>query len=87
MDGSLSGGSQRRRGGYPAAAKASIKNPPQILTEVAIKRTDGAISFYEKDIFVLSEESPHISLLAKPCKQAVESLREYKRFLEKEVSG
>ena len=68
-----------------AAAKASIKNPPQILTEVAIKRTDGAISFYEKDIFELSEESPHISLLAKPCKQAVESLREYKRFLEKEV--
>ena len=71
--------------GIVAAAKASIKNPPQILTEVAIKRTDGAISFYEKDIFVLSEESPHISLLAKPCKQAVESLREYKRFLEKEV--
>ncbi|MCU0718347.1 MAG: DUF885 domain-containing protein [Pirellula sp.] len=68
-----------------AAAKASIKNPPQILTEVAIKRTDGAISFYEKDIFELSEESPHISLLSKPCKQAVESLREYKRFLEKEV--
>jgi len=68
-----------------AAAKASIKNPPQILTEVAIKRTDGAISFYEKDIFELSEESPHISLLAKPCKQAVESLREYKRYLEKEV--
>jgi uncharacterized protein (DUF885 family) len=71
--------------GIVAAAKASIKNPPQILTEVAIKRTDGAISFYEKDIFELSEESPHISLLAKPCKQAVESLREYKRFLEKEV--
>jgi uncharacterized protein (DUF885 family) len=68
-----------------AAAKASIKNPPQILTEVAIKRTEGAISFYETEIFALSEESPHISLLAAPCKQAVESLREYKRYLEKEV--
>jgi uncharacterized protein (DUF885 family) len=67
------------------AAKASIKNPPRVLTEVAIKRTDGAISFYEKDIFALAEESPQISSLATPARNAVLSLREYKRFLEEEV--
>jgi uncharacterized protein (DUF885 family) len=68
-----------------AAAKESIKNPPKILTEVAIKRTEGAISFYEKDIFILADQSPQISSLATPCRQAVESLKEYKRFLETEV--
>jgi len=68
-----------------AAAKASLKNPPKILTEVAIKRTDGAIAFYDKDIFALAEESPQISSLATPCRKAAESLREYKKFLEDEV--
>ncbi len=68
-----------------AAAKLSIKNPPKILTEVAIKRTDGAIAFYEKDIFALAEESPQISALSSPCRRAAESLREYKKYLEEEV--
>lgn len=68
-----------------AAAKASLKNPPKILTEVAIKRTDGAIAFYDKDIFALAEESPQISSLATPCRKAAESLREYKKFLEEVV--
>jgi len=68
-----------------AAAKESIKNPPKILTEVAIKRTEGAISFYEKDIFVLADQSPQISSLSTPCRQAVESLKEYKQFLETDV--
>ncbi len=68
-----------------AAARASIKNPPKILTEVAIKRTEGAISFYEKDIFALAEESPQISSLAVPCRKAAEALRDYKKFLEDEV--
>ncbi len=68
-----------------AAAKESIKNPPKVLTEVAIKRTDGAISFYEKDIFALAEESPQISPLASPCRKAAESLRDYKKFLEQVV--
>ena len=68
-----------------AAAKASLKNPPKILTEVAIKRTDGAIAFYDKDIFALAEESPQISSLASPSRKAAEALREYKKFLEDEV--
>lgn len=68
-----------------AAAKESIKNPPKVLTEVAIKRTEGAIAFYEKDLFALAEESPQISSLAAPSRKAAESLREYKTFLEDEV--
>jgi uncharacterized protein (DUF885 family) len=68
-----------------AAAKASIKIPPKVLTEIAIKRTEGAISFYEKDIFALAEESPQISSLAAPCRKAADALREYKTFLQNEV--
>src|SRR5262245_12673372 len=33
------------------AAKASLTNPPQVLTEIAVKRNRGAIAFYEKDVF------------------------------------
>jgi uncharacterized protein (DUF885 family) len=67
------------------AAKRSIKNPPKELTEVAIKRTEGAISFYEKDIFAIADESPQVSSLSTPARQAAVALREYKRFLEEEV--
>src|SRR5438067_783207 len=41
-----------------AAAKASLKNPPKVLAEIAAKRNRGAIAFYEKDIFAVSGETP-----------------------------
>jgi uncharacterized protein (DUF885 family) len=67
------------------AAKQSIGKPPKILTEIAIKRTDGAIAFYESDIFKLAEESPQLSPLQGPSRSAVASLKDYKKFLEEEV--
>lgn len=68
-----------------AAAKESLGRPPRVLTEIAIKRTDGAITFYEKDIFDLADESPQLSSLREPCKIAADALRDYKTFLEKEI--
>ena len=53
------------------AAKAGLKNPPKILTEVAIKRNLGAIAFYEKDIYEFAKETPGSEPLATPCKAAV----------------
>jgi uncharacterized protein (DUF885 family) len=67
------------------AAKQSIDKPPKILTEIAIKRTDGAIAFYESDIFKLTDESPQLSAMQVPCRSAVASLKDYKKFLEQEV--
>ncbi|MFN7733699.1 MAG: DUF885 family protein, partial [Pirellula sp.] len=61
------------------AAKKSIGKPPKILTEIAIKRTEGAIAFYESDIFTLADESPHLSILKQPAISAVASLKEFKR--------
>ena len=68
-----------------AAAKAGLKNPPRILTEVAIKRNLGAISFYEADLYVVAGETPGSEPLATPCKEAVAALKDYQTWLEKEL--
>ena len=47
-----------------AAAKAGLKNPPKILTEIAIKRNLGAIAFFEKDIYEFAKETPGSEPLA-----------------------
>ncbi|MBU6238464.1 MAG: DUF885 family protein [Planctomycetes bacterium] len=78
----------RRIGQIPnvvAAAKESIKNPPKILTEIAIQRTQGAIDFYRNGIFDLADESRPLSLLREPCERAVASLTEFKEFLQSDV--
>ncbi len=68
-----------------AAAKVSIKNPPRVLTEVAISRTTGAITFYEKEIFALAGETAATSELAGPCREAAAALKDYAEFLKTEV--
>ena len=68
-----------------AAAKASLKNPPRVLTEVAIKRNLGAIAFYEKDVFEFAKETPATSELAGPCREAVKALKDYQAWLENEL--
>ncbi|MCI0702101.1 MAG: DUF885 domain-containing protein [Planctomycetia bacterium] len=67
------------------AAKAGLKNPPKVLTEIAIKRNLGAISFYEKEIYAFAKEIPGSEPLATPCKAAVKALKEYQSWLEKEL--
>lgn len=68
-----------------AAAKAGLSSPPAILTEVAIKRNQGAIAFYEKEIYALAGETPGSEPLAAPCRAAVTALKEYQTWLEKEL--
>jgi uncharacterized protein (DUF885 family) len=64
------------------AAQDSLKNPPRTYLETAIKQNKGSIAFYEKGIFELTGETPGVSVLSSPCKAAVESLKEYQKFLE-----
>jgi uncharacterized protein (DUF885 family) len=68
-----------------AAARTNLRNPPRIVTEVAMKQNRGAIAFYEKDIFALTGETPALSPLTPPCQAAVRALKEYQRFLEEEL--
>ncbi|MBY0459547.1 MAG: DUF885 domain-containing protein, partial [Gemmataceae bacterium] len=67
------------------AAKAGLKNPPDILTQVAVKRNLGAIAFYEKEIYEFAKETPGTEPLATPCKAAIAALKDYQTWLEKEL--
>lgn len=67
------------------AARESLSNPPKVFVETAIKQNRGAIAFYEKGIFELTGETPTVSVLADPCKAAVNALKEHQKFLETEL--
>ncbi len=66
-------------------AKESLKHPPRVHTEVAIKQVKGAIAFYEKGIYELTGENPQLSELREPCQVARRALNDYLQFLEKEL--
>jgi uncharacterized protein (DUF885 family) len=67
------------------AAKESLKSPPRVFVETAIKQNRGSIAFYESGIFALTGETPAVSALAGPCKSAAAALKDYQKFLEKEL--
>src|SRR5581483_7270210 len=46
-----------------AAARATLKDPPRVLVETAIRQNRGAIAFYESGIFELAGETPQVSEL------------------------
>src|SRR5262245_28144374 len=67
------------------AAKESLKTPPRVFVETAIRQNRGAIAFYEKGIFAITGETPNVSALAGPSKSAVAALKDYQKFLEEEL--
>ncbi len=68
-----------------ANAKATLKAPPKVFVETAIRQNRGAIAFYEKGIFALTGETPALSALAGPCRAAVVSLKDFQNFLEDDL--
>lgn len=68
-----------------AAARESLKSPPKVIVETAIKQNRGAIAFYEKGVFDLAEETPALSLFREEAKAAVAALKDYQTFLEKDL--
>lgn len=68
-----------------AAAKETLKNPPRVIVETAIKQNRGAISFYESGIYELSGETPQVSELTPAAKPVIAALKEYQKFLEEEL--
>jgi uncharacterized protein (DUF885 family) len=67
------------------AAKASLKSPPRVVVETAIKQNKGAIAFYEHGLFELVGETPQLSDLRPPARKIVEALKDYQKFLETEL--
>jgi uncharacterized protein (DUF885 family) len=67
------------------AAKESLTEPPKVFVETAIKQNRGSIAFYESGIFELTGETPRVSVLSAPARAAVAALKDYQKFLEKEL--
>ncbi len=67
------------------AARDNLKNPPRVLTEVALKQNRGAIAFYETGIFELAGEDAANNDLKKAARALVPVLKAYQTFLEDDL--
>jgi len=67
------------------AARATLKNPPKVKTETAVRQAQGAISFYTDDVFALSGEPKGKGELGEAARKAVGALRGHLAFLRDEV--
>jgi uncharacterized protein (DUF885 family) len=68
-----------------AAAKQSLKNPPKVILETAIRQNQGMINFYEKDLFEFAGKTTYLDALKKSAATVVSQLKEYQKFLEGDV--
>src|SRR5262249_11373624 len=68
-----------------AAARASLRNPPRVFVETAIRQNRGAIAFYERGIYDLAGETPQLSALRQPAARVVAALKEHQKFLEEDL--
>jgi uncharacterized protein (DUF885 family) len=66
-------------------AKQTLKNPPPVFVETAIRQNRGAIAFYESDLYLLAGETPQLSELKEAARPVIASLKSYQEFLEKEL--
>jgi uncharacterized protein (DUF885 family) len=67
------------------AAKESLRNPPRVFLDTAIRQNRGAIAFYEHGIFEVAGETPQVSELGPATRPVVECLKQYQSYLEKEL--
>jgi uncharacterized protein (DUF885 family) len=68
-----------------AAAKESLKDPPEVFVRTAIGQNRGAIAFYEGGIFELTGETPGLGELRTAARPVIDALKEYQTFLEKDL--
>ncbi len=67
------------------AAKATIKNPPKVVLETAIRQNKGAIAFFESGIYEVSGETPGVSQFKTASAPAIAALKSYQEWLENEA--
>ncbi len=68
-----------------AAARENLQNPPRAILETAIRQNQGAIAFYQKDVFELAGKTAQLDALKASAGRVVVCLKEYQDFLEKEL--
>ncbi len=67
------------------AAKQNLRTPPRVVVETAIRQNQGAIAFYETDIFSYAGHSAQRGALKSATVPVIAALKDYQRFLEKEL--
>jgi uncharacterized protein (DUF885 family) len=70
------------------AARANLKNPPHIYTDIAIEQLPGIVSFFENDVPAAFKEVTDQKLRAdfqQSNGSAIEALKRYQTFLQKEL--
>jgi len=68
-----------------AAARESLKNPPRVHSETALRQNRGAIAFYSQGIFELVGKTRQAGALTAAAEPVVASLKEYQKFLENDL--
>jgi uncharacterized protein (DUF885 family) len=66
-------------------ARSTIKNPPKIRVETAIRQTEGAISFYRQELFTLTGKAPGEGELGERAEAVAKALTRHVAFLKDEV--
>jgi len=71
-----------------AAARANLKNPPRIYTQVAIEQLPGIVSFFQHDVpdaFKQVTDSKLLAEFQESNGMAIDILKSYRDFLEKDL--
>ncbi len=68
-----------------ATAKASLKNPPRIITETALRQNRGAIRFFESGLLDLVGETTQKEQLREAAARVRATLKDYGKFLEDDL--
>jgi hypothetical protein len=68
-----------------ASARANLKNPPHILTEIGIEETQGAIEFCSTLIPQVTQELDDTRVLTRAVKDARVALRSFLAYLQDEL--
>jgi uncharacterized protein (DUF885 family) len=70
------------------AARANLKNPPRIYTEIAIEQMPGIVSFFQNDVPAAFKQVTDPKLLAEfqaSNDSAIEALKRYQAFLQNDL--
>ncbi|HEY2030223.1 MAG TPA: DUF885 domain-containing protein [Myxococcales bacterium] len=69
-----------------AAAKANLKNPPEVFTKTAIQQNQGTIGLVEKQFQPLAQEAPDLAPAFRAAQaKAVAALRDYQDWLSRDL--
>jgi uncharacterized protein (DUF885 family) len=68
-----------------AAARMNLENPPRVCVETAIKQNQGAISFYERDVFALAGDTKQLAVLRAAAAEILPALKDYQKFLAQDL--